>query len=69
MNTAKEQVIEYLTAKRESALIDGDSKTAYNLTCWLNFVNRKATRADVAQVAYQVKQDKAAQPSSQLTLF
>ncbi len=65
----KQEMIGYLEAKRSEAIKAGDYKSAYNVTVWINFVNRKATRADLKMVAYQVKQDKQNQPASQLTLF
>lgn len=65
----KQTLIDYLSNERESAIKAGDYRAAYNLTCWLNFVNRKATRADLRMVAYQVKQDQANKPAAQLTLF
>lgn len=59
MESKRQAVIDYLKNERIAALECGDHHSAYNLTCWLNFVNRQAGKAEIARMNYLVKVDQA----------
>lgn len=70
LQSMKSELVEVLEVKRNKAISKGKSDRAYELTTWLNFINRQASKPQIAALHYEYRTNENIQPNSnRLTLF